>query len=63
MIERFGIYFDEIGLNKTYGRIFGFFMTIKDPISMGKLVTELQISKSTASVEIRRLRDIVKCCV
>lgn len=55
VIERFGIYFDEIGLNKTYGRIFGLFMTIKEPISMGKLVTELQISKSTASVEIRRL--------
>lgn len=55
VIEKFGIYFDEIGLNKTYGRMFGLFMTIKEPISMGKLVTELQISKSTASVEIRRL--------
>jgi DNA-binding transcriptional regulator GbsR (MarR family)/RimJ/RimL family protein N-acetyltransferase len=55
VIEKFGIYFDEIGLNKTYGRIFGLFMTIKEPISMGKIVTELQISKSTASVEIRRL--------
>jgi len=55
VIEKFGIYFDEIGLNKTYGRMFGLFMTIKDPISMGGLVTELQISKSTASVEIRRL--------
>ena len=53
--EKFGIYFDEIGLNKTFGRIFGLFMTIKEPISMGKLVTKLQISKSTASVEIRRL--------
>jgi len=55
VIEKFGIYFDEIGLNKTYGRMFGLFMTIKEPISMGRLVTELQISKSTASVEIRRL--------
>lgn len=55
VIEKFGIYFDEIGLNKTYGRMFGFFMTIKEPISMGRLVTELQISKSMASVEIRRL--------
>lgn len=55
VIEKFGIYFDEIGLNKTYGRMFGLFMTIKEPISMGKLVSELQISKSTASIEIRRL--------
>lgn len=55
VIEKFGIYFDEIGLNKTYGRMFGLFMTIKEPISMGQLVTKLQISKSTASVELRRL--------
>jgi len=55
VIEKFGIYFDEIGLNKTYGRCFGLFMTLDEPISMGKLVDELQISKSTASVEIRRL--------
>lgn len=44
-----------MGLNKTYGRMFGLFMTIKEPISMGELVKELKISKSTASVEIRRL--------
>lgn len=55
IIEKFGIYFDEVGLNKTYGRIFGVFMTKKEPISMGKLVEELQISKSTASTELRRL--------
>ncbi len=55
VIEKFGIYFDEIGLSKSYGRMFGIFMTIKEPISMGKLVSELQISKSTASTEIRRL--------
>lgn len=53
--EKFGIYFDEIGLNKTYGRMFGVFMTTKEPVSMGKLVQELQISKSTASTELRRL--------
>ncbi len=55
VIEKFGIYFDEIGLNKTYGRMFGFFMTVNEPVSMGMLVSELQISKSTASIEIRRL--------
>ncbi|MBS0585973.1 MAG: bifunctional helix-turn-helix transcriptional regulator/GNAT family N-acetyltransferase [Verrucomicrobia bacterium] len=55
IVEKFGIYFDEIGLNKTYGRMFGLFMITREPISMGRLVTELQISKSTASVEIRRL--------
>lgn len=55
IIEKFGIYFDEVGLNKTYGRMFGVFMTTKEPISMGKLVEELQISKSTASTELRRL--------
>lgn len=55
VVKKFGIYFDEIGLNKTYGRMFGLFMTKNEPISMGKLVTELQISKSTASVEIRKL--------
>lgn len=55
IIEKFGIYFDEVGLNKTYGRMFGVFMTTMEPVSMGKLVEELQISKSTASTELRRL--------
>jgi DNA-binding transcriptional regulator GbsR (MarR family)/ribosomal protein S18 acetylase RimI-like enzyme len=55
IIEKFGIYFTEIGLSKTYGRLFGYFMIVKQPISMGELVEKLQISKSTASTEIRRL--------
>lgn len=55
ILDKFGIYFDEIGLSKTYGRLFGFFMTTNDPVSMNQLVEKLQISKSTASVEIRRL--------
>lgn len=55
VIEKFGIYFDEVGLSKTYGRMFGVFMTSRDPISMVQLVDHLQISKSTASVELRRL--------
>lgn len=55
VMEKFGIYFDEVGLSKTYGRMFGFFMTTLKPISMGKLVEKLQISKSTASTELRRL--------
>lgn len=54
-IEKFGIYFDEVGLSKTYGRMFGFFMTTSQPTSMGQLVEKLQISKSTASTELRRL--------
>lgn len=53
--EKFGVYFTERGLSKTYGRIFGYFMTAKQPTTMGELVEKLQISKSTASVEIRRL--------
>lgn len=55
IIEKFGIYFAEVGLSKTYGRLFGFFMTTTQPTSMGKLVEKLQISKSTASTELRRL--------
>ena len=55
VMEKFGIYFDEVGLSKTYGRLFGIFMTTTQPISMGKLVEKLQISKSTASTELRRL--------
>jgi DNA-binding transcriptional regulator GbsR (MarR family) len=55
VMEKFGIYFDEVGLSKTYGRMFGFFMTTLKPISMRKLVEKLQISKSTASTELRRL--------
>jgi DNA-binding transcriptional regulator GbsR (MarR family)/ribosomal protein S18 acetylase RimI-like enzyme len=55
IIEKFGIYFTEIGLSKTYGRLFGHFITIQQPVSMGELVEKLQISKSTASTEIRRL--------
>lgn len=55
IIEKFGIYFTEVGLSKTYGRLFGYFMTVKCPVSMGELVEKLHISKSTASTEIRRL--------
>ncbi|KAF3361788.1 hypothetical protein PHSC3_001678 [Chlamydiales bacterium STE3] len=55
VMEKFGLYFDEIGLSKTYGRMFGFFMTSKQPISMSQLIENLQISKSTASTELRRL--------
>lgn len=55
LTEKFGIYFDDVGLNKTYGRMFGFFMTAAHPVSMGQLVEALKISKSTASIELRRL--------
>lgn len=55
ILDSFGIYFAEVGLSKTYGRLFGFFMTASAPVSMGTLVTELEISKSTASTELRRL--------
>jgi len=55
IIEKFGLYFSEIGLNKTYGRLFGCFMTASNPVSMRELVDRLQISKSTASTELRRL--------
>lgn len=55
VLDKFGLYFDGVGLNKTYGRMFGFFMTTAKPISMGQLVEKLQISKSTASTELRRL--------
>jgi len=55
VMEKFGIYFDEVGLSKTYGRMFGFFMTTQEPVSMGQLVEKLKISKSTASTELRRL--------
>jgi DNA-binding transcriptional regulator GbsR (MarR family) len=44
--EKFGIYFSEVGLSKTYGRLFGFFMTTTQPTSMGKLVEKLQIYSS-----------------
>lgn len=55
VMDKFGIYFDEVGLSKTYGRMFGLFMTSTQPLSMGMLVDKLQISKSTASTELRRL--------
>ena len=55
VLDKFGLYFDGVGLSKTYGRMFGYFVTASKPISMGQLVEKLQISKSTASVELRRL--------
>ena len=69
IMDKFGIYFDEVGLSKTYGRLFGFFMTTNEPVSMNQLVEKLQISKSTASVEIRRLlsmgaiEKVRPCCI
>jgi len=56
IIEKFGTYFSSVGLSKTYGRLFGFFMTSSKPTSMGVLVERLGISKSTASTELRRLQ-------
>lgn len=53
--DNFGLYFDGVGLSKTYGRMFGFFMTATKPVSMGQLVEKLKISKSTASIELRKL--------
>lgn len=55
IIEKFGFYFDEIGMNKTYGRLFGLFMVSAEPISMSQIIDILKISKSTASTELRRL--------
>ena len=55
VIEKFGIYFDEMGFSKTYGRLFGFFITASKPVSMGDLLKEIKMSKSTASVELRKL--------
>lgn len=55
LIEHFGLYFSEVGLNKTYGRLFGVFLLATKPLSMMDLVEQLSISKSTASVELRRL--------
>ena len=55
ILDKFGLYFDGVGLSKTYGRMFGFFVTASKPASMGQLVEKLQISKSTASIELRRL--------
>lgn len=53
--EKFGVYFADIGLSKTYGRIFGLFLTEKKPLSMGDVIDQMKISKSTASTEMRRL--------
>jgi DNA-binding transcriptional regulator GbsR (MarR family) len=55
IIEKFSTYFASVGLSKTYGRLFGIFITSSEPISMGALVKLLGISKSTASTELRRL--------
>lgn len=54
-LDKFGLYFHGVGLSKTYGRMFGLFMITAKPITMGYLVEKLQISKSTASIELRRL--------
>lgn len=55
LIENFGLYFSDVGLNRTYGRLFGVFLLGTSPLSMTNLVEKLGISKSTASVELRRL--------
>jgi len=54
-MEKFGVYFEEVGLSKTYGRLFGLFMASTQPLTMKEAVEKLSISKSTASTELRRL--------
>ncbi len=45
IIEKFGIYFAEVGLSKTYGRLFGFFMTTTQPTSISSLSILMAMSK------------------
>ncbi len=49
------LYFSEIGLSKTFGLIFGLFLWENKNFEMKDIINEVKISKSTASVELRKL--------
>src|SRR5258708_2635772 len=54
-IEAMGVYFEEQGVPRIGGRILGFLIVTRDPISADRLVTSLKVSGGSVSTNLRLL--------
>ena len=56
-IERMGLAMDRLGLNRTFGRIFGLLMVADEPMSLDEMVERLQVSKASVSTNARSCEE------
>lgn len=57
VIEEFGLYFEQYGLPRTLGRIYGLLMITDEPVlGLDDMAEQLNISKASASTTARQLQ-------
>ena len=56
-IERMGLAMDRLGLNRTFGRIFGLLMVAEEPMSLDEMVERLHVSKASVSTNARACEE------
>jgi DNA-binding transcriptional regulator GbsR (MarR family) len=56
-IERMGLAMDRLGLNRTFGRVFGLLMVADGPVSLDEMVERLQVSKASVSTNARACEE------
>lgn len=57
-IERMGLAMDRLGLNRTFGRVFGLLMVADEPMSLDEMVERLQVSKASVSTNARSCEQL-----
>jgi DNA-binding MarR family transcriptional regulator len=56
LIEDFGLFFEQYGLPRIFGRIYGLLLVTNEPhLSLEQIADELKISKASASTMARQL--------
>lgn len=57
LIEDFGLFFEQYGLPRIFGRIYGLLLLTDEPhLSLEQIASELKISKASASTMARQLQ-------
>lgn len=57
-IERLGLFMERLGLSRTAGRVLGLLIVSEEPLSLGQLARELQVSKASVSVNARMCQQM-----
>lgn len=57
LVEKFGLSFEQEGMPRIAGRLFGFLMLNEGPFTLDELADQLQISKTSASTNTRLLEQ------
>ena len=57
-IERMGLAMDRLGLNRTFGRVFGLLMVADEPMSLDEMVERLRVSKASVSTNARSCEQL-----